>query len=646
MRATAARRLATIALLLFGAHACADTSSLRQQFTDAYRIARAGTRAVTPDSRELNEYVLYPYLEAARLRRDLTSNGAIAAFLEQHRDEPVAQALRRDWLAALGSRRDWRMYLESYEPDEEDAPTLRCHALAARIALGRDEQNLERDALEQWLVGDSAPDACDPAFAWLKSRGVLTAGLIERRARLALGEGHTSLARYLSRDLPAARAEPLVLWADLIDRPQPTIDRVIASRGLDIEPAALLDGWARLARRDPAAAVPRYEPLVQSRGLDAAGASPYALTLGMGLAQSRGAGALDYFGLARPEDFDERAHEWHVRAALWVGDWHRVTTAIAAMPAALAKQNRWRYWLARAAEESGDLDKARGIYALLLPTDNWYAVLAAAHLGREFEPSVQPIEFDAREVAQLARLPGMVRARELYACNLETEATVEWQQAYATLTPTQQRAAIRLAADWNWHLQSIATAARQSQFNDYALLYPRPYDSIVRAAARMTNLPYASIYAVMRQESLYRADAGSSAGALGLMQLLPSTAKRTARRWDLKSPSRGDLLEPAVNVPIGAAELRSLIDRFDGQEFAAYAAYNAGPGAARRWLPSTPIDADIWVENIPFNETRAYVQRVAWHSVVFSWLQLKKPIDASAWLDRISPTTAVAQLDD
>jgi soluble lytic murein transglycosylase len=644
-RVTQGTRLAAVALLLVGAHACADTSpSLRQQFTDAYRIAEAGTRAVTPDSRELGEYVLYPYLEAARLHRDLTSNGAIAAFLERHRDEPVA-ALRRDWLAALGSRRDWRTYLANYERDDEDGATLRCHAIAARIALGRDE-NLERDALEQWLVGDSAPEACEPAFAWLKGRGLLTPSLIEQRIRLALGESHTSLARFLARDLPAGQAAPLLLWADLIDRPESTLDRLIASPGLKIEPATLLDGWTRFARRDPAAAVTRFDRLVQSRGLDAAGASPYALALAVGLALNHGAGALDYFALARPEDFDERAHEWHVRAALWVGDWRRVTTAIAALPPALAEQNRWRYWLARAAEKTDDATRAREIYALVLPTDNWYAVLAAARLGREFEPSLQAIDFDSREVAQLAKLPAMMRARELFACNLETEATVEWREAYATLTPGQQRAAIRLAADWNWHLQSIATATKQSQFNDYPLLYPRPYDSIVRAAARLTNLPDTSIYAVMRQESLYRPDAGSSAGALGLMQLLPSTAKRAARRWDLRTPSRGDLLDPAVNVPIGAAELRSLIDRFDGQELAAYAAYNAGPGAARRWLPATPIDADVWVENIPFNETRAYVQRVAWHSVVFNWLQARKPIDASGWLDRINPVMAVAQLDD
>jgi soluble lytic murein transglycosylase len=637
--------LATLALLI-GAPtvASAQTSAVQKQFADAYRIARAGTPAVTPDSDELRDYVLYPYLEAARLSRDLTAGKAIGAFVEQHRGEPVARALRRDWLVSLGERREWKAYLEEYVEGEDGGATLRCYSLAARLALGRQE-NLETDAVAAWLLPDSAPAACDPVFAWLKSRGTLTPSLIEQRARLALGGSRASLARFLARDLPAVRAQPVLLWADLIDRPQTAIDRIIATPGLAIDALALLDGWQRLARTDPDAALARYESLLTARRLEGPAASPYALGLALGLALNRRSEALTYFARVRPDDFDERSLEWHVRAALWARDWSRVTQAIAAMPESLATQNRWLYWTARAAEQGRDQARARELYARVMPTDNWYAVLSSARLGRGFQPSLQAIDFDAREVAHVATLPAMLRARELLACRMESEATTEWSDAYDSLTPAQQRAAIRLAADWNWHLQSIATAAKQSQFNDYPLLYPRPYDSIVRSAARMTDLPDASIYAVMRQESLYREDAGSSAGALGLMQLLPSTAQRTARRWDLRKPSRGDLLEPAVNVPLGAAELRNLLDRFDRQTFAAYAAYNAGPGAARRWLPATPLDADIWVENIPFNETRAYVQRVAWHSVVFTWLAAREPFDASAWLDKVSLPTSLAQAD-
>jgi soluble lytic murein transglycosylase len=145
------------------------------------------------------------------------------------------------------------------------------------------------------------------------------------------------------------------------------------------------------------------------------------------------------------------------------------------------------------------------------------------------------------------------------------------------------------------------------------------------------------IYAIIRQESLYRADAASSAGALGLMQLLPSTAQATARRAGLPKPSRNSLLIPSVNVPLGSAYLRGLLDRADGQLPLAIAGYNAGPNAVRRWLPPAPMETDVWVENIPYNETRAYVQRVHWHSLVFEWLTDRKPLDVSPWLGRISP---------
>jgi soluble lytic murein transglycosylase len=148
----------------------------------------------------------------------------------------------------------------------------------------------------------------------------------------------------------------------------------------------------------------------------------------------------------------------------------------------------------------------------------------------------------------------------------------------------------------------------------------------------------------MRQESLYRRDAVSSAGARGLLQMLPETARRTASKWQRPRPSVDDLFNPVINVQLGAANLRSLVDRFGGQTLVALAGYNAGPNAAARWLPTESIDPDIWVENIPYNETRTYVQRILWHKVVFSWLESGKPQHVDAWLARIAPLSEAAML--
>jgi soluble lytic murein transglycosylase len=164
----------------------------------------------------------------------------------------------------------------------------------------------------------------------------------------------------------------------------------------------------------------------------------------------------------------------------------------------------------------------------------------------------------------------------------------------------------------------------------------------VRRGSSLTGLPPDLIYAIIRQESLYRADARSSADALGLMQLLPATATATARRWDLPTPTRSSLLVPSVNVPLGSGYLKNMLERWDGQAPFAIASYNAGPGAVKRWLPPGPMSLDVWVENIPYNETRGYVQRVSWHRVVFGWLEERKPRDYSAWLGTVRAPTGDA----
>jgi soluble lytic murein transglycosylase len=236
----------------------------------------------------------------------------------------------------------------------------------------------------------------------------------------------------------------------------------------------------------------------------------------------------------------------------------------------------------------------------------------------------------------------MVRARELIAVNLRTLANVEWLYGYAVLSEDARRQAVHLAARWGWHDQAIATAAQQRIFNDYALLYPRPFDKEVSAASKLTNLESDLIYSVMRQESLYRADAVSSAGAVGLLQLLPETARRTAQRWKRTRPTAADLAKPSVNVPLGAGQLRNLLDRFGGQTAVALAGYNAGPNAASRWLPGEAVESDVWIENIPYNETRTYVQRILWHRVVFTWLRTGEPQRTDTWAARIAPLNDIS----
>jgi soluble lytic murein transglycosylase len=393
----------------------------------------------------------------------------------------------------------------------------------------------------------------------------------------------------------------------------------------------LLDGWSRLARDNPEAALGLYDLLVSAEGLDPESASPYALALAFGLAWDRRSEALDYFARVSAGDMDDYALEWQARAALWAGDWDIVRGSIAAMSAALRDTSRWRYWAARASDER---DERERLYRSILPNDNFYAAAAAARLRERAEPHPEHLPPDPIAIGALLAVPAMLRATELWHVGLSVAATREWRYGAQSLGRDQREQSIYLAMDLGWYDMAVATATELAVFNDYELLYPAPYPTAVSVAAREFNLDPLLIYSVIRQESLFRADAESSAGALGLMQLRRGTAQGIATR--LGSSTVGDLLDPAINVRFGAAELERLLARYQGRLPPSLAAYNAGPAAADRWLPEQPVDGDIWLENIPYNETREYVGRVLWHSVVFTWLEHGRGVDARDWLRPIA----------
>jgi soluble lytic murein transglycosylase len=639
-------------LALAGAQARGDDdpyAAVRMEFLQAYNTASAGlAEPQAQDSAALRAYPLYPYLEAARFKRDLTllpdpapvDNG-IAGFLQRYGEQPVGRALRRAWLLELGRRQVWQTFYTQYADTSGD-PVLRCDLLQARIAL-----NLGKDLapaiVQEWLSAKDTPPECEPAFAWLRAHQLLPASLVDQRARLALAAGNTRLANSLIPALPPEMAAPLRQWSALIAQPQREIDRLINQPELPVESAALQDGWLRLARSDPDAALQRYQPLLQARQLDQAGASPYARSLGLGLAWSRRPEALDYFARVLPADVDDRTAEWGTRAALWAGNWPRAAQAIAAMPPALREQARWRYWAARSAELQGDAASAKAGYTALLANDNYYAGLAAARLGEAYAPHQQSLTLDSAAASRLAQQPAFQRAHELLLCRLEPLAVGEWAYGFDALDPAQRSQSIGLAMRWGWYNQGIATASKQGVFNDYALLYPRPYDGPVHAAAALTGLPEDFIYAVMRQESLYDSEVVSRANAVGLLQLILETSQRTARHWQRPQPSRADLFDPATNITLGSAELRDMLGEFDNQLPVAIAAYNAGPNAAARWLPDQPRDAAVWIENIPYNETRDYVQRVLWHTLVFDWRRSGEPQKTEAWLGQVGMPQAASE---
>lgn len=620
--------------------AAGQYAETRAEFVAAYTDARLG-RPSDGDSEALRDYPIYAYLEAARIVHAVDTassepgqaDDSAESFIAIYATEPVSRGVRIAWLESL-ARRDRHDALIEYFDPAIAGTRLECEHLAARIATG-DTADIEEPLRARWLTGSQLPPECEPVFEWGRANGVIDADAIEARVMLLLENGRSEFGRMVARRLPAQRAEPLNRWAALIASPDLAFDELIADPASMPSLDALANAWERYTRNSPGAALARFDALVEAIGADDETESLLRRALALGLAWDRRSEALGHFSAVEREHLDDYTLEWQARAALWAGQWPTAEDAIDAMSEGQRNQTAWRYWSARAADRLDREEEADAGYEAVLGDDNFYSALAAARLDRRYRPNLAPLEIESGSVNAVAEIPGFVRARELLFAGLETDARREWNAAYSTLSSDLQLACIELAASWDWHEIAVLTATRNGIFNDYELLYPRHYQEEIPDAADLTEFDRNLLYGLIRQESLFSPNAVSSAGAVGLMQLRLETAQRAAGRWELERPTRTALFDPRTNITLGAAQLRNLVDEFEGQTLPGLAGYNAGYNAAARWLPDTEIEADVWVENIPYNETRAYVRRVLWHSLVYRWLDTGRPQDASDWLSPI-----------
>lgn len=636
------RLICSLALLLLPALVSAqdDWAPARAEFSAAVARAEAG-ETTGADSKALSAYVLYPYVIAARLQRELKgmpnadTDARIQKFLSTYPTWPITRDVKKAWLQNLAQRQEWDTFIAAYNPDIAD-DSLRCQQLLARIKAGGVDPTLRDDALKVWMTGQKMPQACTPTFDWMRQQGWLTADLADKRARLALAAGNVEVAEFMAQLLPAERAKPLLRWARLIRAPGDELKVLVADPKEPVEAAALLDGFSRLARSSPDDALKLYKPLLDAEQLKGDAAAPYTAALALGLAWARMPESVEYFERLPESAADPRVQEWRIRAALWNGKWPQAREWISRLPKPLATQDRWTYWRARALEENkSSRAQALSLYQGLTAQNNIYAAMAAWRLKQAHTPTPQPQVADAAVQASLRSNEGIVRARELREADRESWAIAEWREALKDATPATRVQAGLLASGWGWHSQAIATLAWAAAFDDFSVTYPLVYEPQVKKAQDLSGVPLTWIYAVMRQESLYNPEAVSSANAYGLMQLLLPTARAVARRWKQATPTQGDLFQPAVNLQLGAAYLRELRDKSGGNLLLTLGSYNAGPNAVARWLPDRPMDADIWMENIPYNETRSYIQKILWHITVFGWKESGKPQDLSGVLTPI-----------
>ncbi len=598
----------------------------RELFVKAESALRSGKTATFQDlKQQLTDYPLYGYLEYWQLRRRLSRAKAndIQSFLDRYQDQPIAGRLRISWLHKLGKRKDWNNYLRFYQPQR--SVVLQCYDVRARLARGDREQALE-DTLRLWLVGYSQPDACDPAFKQLYASPLITGERVWERVRLAFANQKSSLAGYLARRLSADDREWVKRWQYAHRRPTAALSKSWAKQDTPLVREILTHALWRLARHKPEQAWKHWQEIAATHRFsdDQAGKVLYRIAL-TGALRNHPQAAL-WLAKIPDQAVDADIRQWRVRTALSDEDWSKALHWLDELTPTERNSENWRYWRAYALDSNGASGDAYTEYARLAGERSYYGFLAADHLQRPYQMNDSRVTHTKEQLRRIERIPGIVRARELYLAGKHLDARREWYHATAALSQAELKLAALLAHRWGWHDRAILTASRASYWSDLTLRFPLPHRKSIFANADRYDLDPALIYGVIRQESAFMEDARSPVGALGLMQLMPQTGKQTAQSLNLRYRGNEALLRSDQNIRLGSAYLNKLLKRFNGSPVLASAAYNAGPHRVSRWLPTnTSMDASLWMERIPFKETRHYVRRVLAYATVFEW-RLERPL--------------------
>jgi len=639
MMQTLSRALLLLVLLLpclalAGAGRKAAPVSPEEAFMNAREAFRVGNRERLAQSVEqMRGHVLEMYGDYWQLlaRRNDLDDADYQAFLDRHDGSVLAERTRVEWLRQLGKRRAWERFAEvrARVAFTEDLEVL-CLAALARVMRNEEEGFAEAQAL--WLTPKELPEGCTAMaerlmqvnrlldrHVWERIRQLGDAGLIAaiRRTAEYLPDGQAPDRNQLETafNQPAAW---LKRGADLRTRPQRELALLAAGRLAKTDPREAADWWKRIGRK----------PFTETEHQWGWAQIAYQA------ARRHIPEAEGWFQEAADIQLSDEYLQWMARAGLRAGNWALVLRAIKDMSAPLRRESTWVYWQARAIKAQGRTDEARALFESIAGEFSFYGQLAAAELNRQ--TVLPPVGYtpSREDIASASRLPGLQRALALYRLGLRPEANREWVFTIRGMDDRQLLSAAQLAKEQDLPDRAINTADKTGQLHDFSLRYLSPYIEQVRPQAKSLGLDDAWVYGLMRQESRFITTAKSVVGASGLMQLMPATAKWVAKKIGIADYNHGRVNDLETNVALGTNYLKIVLDELYSHQALASAAYNAGPGRPRRWRDVRPMEAAVFAESIPFNETRDYVKKVISNAVIYQAMFTGKPASIR---DRLPP---------
>jgi soluble lytic murein transglycosylase len=627
------KRIALAGLLILSA-AVVLAAGPEDEFLAAREAFRAGNlKKLETHAARLKGHLLEPYAGYWRLRLRLDSAGPddVLSYIHANNDTPLSDLLRADWLKSLARNQRWEAFDAEFPRLVRDDIELTCYALQSKMRVNPSSARTEARPL--WFVARELPESCTPLFNALIAAKQLTDDDLWTRIRLALEIGRVVLAQRTGELLPAGQAPEGKILTAIAANPGGYLER----KAFDVKSRAAREtamfAVHRLARTSPQQAAAHWARIEAQFDPDER-AYVWGM-LGYLGAMRHSPGALDWY--ARAGGLSDVQLAWKARAALREGNWTEVLAAIAAMTPREAELPSWRYWKARALRATGNVAESEELLKALAGEFNFYGQLALEEMGGRVAPPLAGFKPGADDLRAIGRAPGLQRALTLYRLNLRVEANREWLWAIRHFDDRQLLAAAEFAARHHIYDRAINTADRTVDVHDFSLRYLAPFREVLKTHVSQMDLDEAWVYGLIRQESRFIADVRSHAGASGLMQLMPGTARWVAKKLGLKNWRWSEVNDVQTNVSLGTWYLRHVYDALDGHPVLASAAYNAGPGRARAWRPAGAMEGAIYAETIPFNETRDYVQKVMANAVYYSHVLGQQVLTLKDRLGTIAP---------
>lgn len=565
------------------------------------------TPAFLAQIQQLKDYPLYPYLQSQWLRKNLSQTAEIESFLTTYKSSRYTDLLRQDWLLSLAKNQRWSKFIQYYQEDSDSKKTaLQCYFAWAQYNIGQQEQALNA-AQELWQKSTTA-SACTEIFsAFMQSPRFTEEAVWQRfsaglRAKKANSKVATQLKQYMS---PAVQ-KMADIWLKVANN----------------QFKSAMSAWGAQSPNAPFYAE-THDFIEQKLGLEFSAAGDISNA---------------YAHLIQASYLDETARHTLMRIALREQNWQHVMEALEKLTPKEKTENKWRYWQARALTETGKPAEAKQIFTDLAKKTDFYALLAADKLQIPYRITHVPVPVTQQDILTLQEQDDFKIVGEWLILDRKEEALKQWWHTIKKSSPKQIMAAAKLAQYWQMNKLAAFTIAKAEYWQDLELRFPIAFSQEINTYAIKHNLDPAIVFGLIRQESVFDELAGSQVGARGLMQIMPSTGRQIARQLQESWLSDSVLYQPDTNVRYGTFYYKQLLDKFNGQVALAAAGYNAGPGRVKNWRPDRPMAMDIWIETIPFNETRQYVSLVLSNALFYQHRMNRDVLRISDFMTDVQPS--------